>query len=133
MLGPRRRLSGVVGAAALVAVAGCGGGGGDDAPVELVEGVVVDVRVVDNSYEPETLEVAAGTEVLFDNRGRNEHDVIPVDPERDEITITLEELPPGESVTRRLTQPGTYEYYCSIHGTETAGMIGSITVTEGGP
>lgn len=101
--------------------------------MELVEGVEVVVLTLDNSYSPDRLEVAAGTEVRFDNRGRNDHDVIPVDPDQDALTVTLDELPPGEAVTRRLTVPGTYDFYCSIHGTETAGMIGSITVTEGGP
>lgn len=117
--------------AAIASATACGGD--DDAPVELVEGVVAEVRVVDNTYEPDDLEVAAGTEVRFVNRGRNEHDVIPVDADQEELTVTLQELPPGESVSRRLTVPGTFDFYCSIHGTETAGMIGSITVTEGGP
>jgi plastocyanin len=119
--------------AALLAGAAAGCGGSEERPVALVEGVVVDVRVLDNSYAPDDLEVAAGTEVRFDNRGRNDHDVIPVDPDQDAVTITLDELPPGAVVTRRLTEPGTYAYYCSIHGTATAGMIGTITVTEGGP
>jgi plastocyanin len=27
------------------------------------------------------------------------------------------------------TEPGIYAYYCSIHGTDVVGMVGSITVT----
>jgi plastocyanin len=122
---PARLLAG-----AALGIAGLAGCGDDDPAVELVEGVTAEVVVVDNDYEPEAIEVAAGTEVRFSNRGRNEHDVIPVDG-NDELTITLQELVPGTTVVRRLTVPGTYPYYCSIHGTETAGMIGSITVTGG--
>ena len=29
------------------------------------------------------------------------------------------------------TEPGVYDYYCSIHGTTTAGMVGSVTVADG--
>jgi plastocyanin len=117
----------VVTALAASVGAGCNSGGTE---LELVEGVTVEVDVVDNAYEPQALEVAAGTEVRFTNRGRNEHDVVPVEG-GDELAISLDELAPGTTVTRRLTTPGTYDYYCSIHGTETAGMIGTITVTGG--
>lgn len=100
----------------------------DDPEVTLVEGVSVEITVIDNSYDPEAIEVQAGTEVVFSNRGRNDHDVLPVDDAQDALTIVLADLPPGATVTRRLTEPGTYDYYCSIHGTATAGMIGTITV-----
>jgi plastocyanin len=115
------------------AAASFGACNSDGAEVVLVEGVTVDVDVLDNTYEPEALEVAAGTEVRFTNRGRNEHDVVPVDggDDADGLAVSLDELEPGASVTRRLTAPGTYDYYCSIHGTETAGMIGTVTVTGG--
>ena len=28
------------------------------------------------------------------------------------------------------SEPGVYHYYCSIHGTTTAGMVGSVTVAD---
>jgi plastocyanin len=105
----------------------------DDAEVTLVEGVSIEIIALDNSYTPEVVEVQAGTEVVFRNRGRNDHDVIPVDEAQDALTVVLADLPPGASETRRLVEPGTYDYYCSIHGTTAAGMIGTVIVTEGGP
>lgn len=117
-------------AATTLLVAGLGltacGGGGDD--VELVEGVRENVDAVDNSFQPEELTVQAGTEIVFTNRGRNDHNVIPADPDED-WTIDVADFKPGtEAEPIAFDEPGTYDYYCSIHGTATAGMIGSITV-----
>ena len=126
-------------AAALMAVsaAGCGGGddgeGADDAktPVSLVEGVTVEVRVLDNRYVPAEVTVEPGTEVVFTNDGRNDHNVIPAEePPSGEfdLTIPTEDLLVGMEARIRYTEPGTFVYYCSIHGTAKAGMVGKIVV-----
>lgn len=104
---------------------GCGDGASD---VELVRGVTVDVDARDNTFEPETTEVAAGTNVRFANVGRNEHNVIPVSDDQAELLVETDALRPGDEAVVRLTEPGTYRYYCSIHGTAEKGMIGSIEV-----
>ena len=83
----------------------------------------------DNTFEPEALTVAAGTTITFDNVGRNEHNVVPAEGTSDAIAVDVDDLAPGTAAERRLTEPGEYRYYCSIHGTETAGMVGTITVT----
>lgn len=83
----------------------------------------------DNTFEPAELSVPAGTTVVFDNVGRNEHNVIPAEGTPEAITVDVDDLAPGAAAERRLTEPGEYRYYCSIHGTETAGMVGTITVT----
>ena len=118
------RTRAVVGAVVLmVGLVGCG----DDEP-ELVEGVQEPVDALDNSFSPEETTVDAGTEIVFANKGRNEHNVVPADEDAD-FEIPVDELPPGgEPVTRRFTEPGTYDFYCSIHGTATTGMVGTITV-----
>ncbi|MBL8778991.1 MAG: cupredoxin domain-containing protein [Acidimicrobiales bacterium] len=123
-----RRLLGL--AATTLLVAGLGltacGSGGDD--VELVEGVTENVDALDNSFAPEEITVQAGTEIVFTNRGRNDHNVIPADPDED-WTIEVDDFKPGtEAAPIAFDEPGTYDYFCSIHGTATAGMIGSITV-----
>ena len=101
-------------------------GSGDD--VELVEGVTENVDAVDNSFQPEELTVQAGTEIVFTNRGRNDHNVIPADPDEDWEIPVDDFKPRSEGTPVRFTEPGTYDYFCSIHGTATAGMTGSITV-----
>jgi plastocyanin len=100
-------------------------GSGDDVP--LVEGVVAQVDVVDNSFRPESIEVAAGTEIEWTNLGRSTHDVLPV--EGDDWGVPSDAFEPEAVYRHRFTEPGTYAYYCSLHGTTTKGMVGSIVVT----
>lgn len=113
-------------------VAACGGdddgGGASDTTVALVEGSET-VEARDNLFEPDDLSVPAGTTIVFENTGRNEHNVVPAEGTADTISVDVEDLEPGATAERRLTEPGEYRYYCSIHGTETAGMVGTITVT----
>ena len=94
----------------------------------LVEGVTEKVDGLDNSFLPEELTVQAGTEIVFTNRGRNDHNVIPAD-EGEDWAIEVDDFGPGvEAEPIAFEEPGRYDYFCSIHGTATAGMIGSITV-----
>lgn len=99
----------------------------DDESVTLVDGVVAQVDVVDNSFRPESIEVAAGTEIEWTNLGRSTHDVLPV--EGDAWGAPSEAFEPDAVYRHRFTEPGTYAYYCSLHGTTTKGMVGSIVVT----
>ena len=124
----------IIGAVALAALAvpACGedagspaGGSSDGAVAANGESVVV--QAVDNSFVPETETVAAGTEVVWENRGRNEHNIIP-ESEDAEWRFEAEAFVPGAEVSHVFTEPGTYRYYCSIHGTIDAGMPGVIVV-----
>lgn len=91
----------------------------------------MEVVAIDNNFLPQTLTVAAGTEVKFVNNGRNDHDVVPEgDLEVRTWGVLVEDFLPGDSYSYVFTTPGTYVYYCTIHGTSTAGMFGSIEVTE---
>ena len=101
--------------------------GDDDEPVDLVEGVTVEVEAVDNSFRPENIEVPAGTEVVWTNKGRNEHNVLHVDG--DDWGVEVEDFQPGASYSHTFDEAGVYRYYCSIHGTTDAGMIGTIVVS----
>jgi plastocyanin len=112
------------------ALAGCGAtGAGADAGTKapLVEGVTEEVGVLDNTFRPAEVTVAAGTEVVWDNGGRNDHNVLPV--EGDDWGVEADDFAPGDIYRHRFTEPGTYAYYCSLHGTTTSGMVGTIVVT----
>ena len=100
---------------------------GDAPEGELLEGDAVEILANDNSFDPETARVAAGTEVTFVNNGRNDHNVIPEDEDA-EWRIEAEDFEPGEEATFTFDEPGTYRYYCSIHGTVDAGMPGVLVV-----
>ncbi len=108
--------------ALVLSVAACGG---DDAP-ELVD-ATSEVTALDNSFRPAELTVAAGTTVEWENGGRNDHNVLPADT--DEWGVEADAFAPGDRFSHRFTEPGTYAYYCSLHGTPTKGMVGTIVVT----
>lgn len=87
------------------------------------------VKAIDNDFEPKHLVVKAGTEVTFDNVGRNVHDVVPNDPKAFDFGVASEKFGPGATKAFTFSKPGTYFYYCSLHATATAGsMRGLITV-----
>ncbi|MEZ5170864.1 MAG: plastocyanin/azurin family copper-binding protein [Acidimicrobiia bacterium] len=134
-------------AAAALALGACGGGddssddggGGDNGPVNT-EGAVdetgsteVAVAARDNVFEPETVTVDAGTTVTWTNDGRNDHNILDASDAYSDATATPFEVEavaftPGDEYSATLDEPGTYAYYCSLHGTPTGGMIGTIVV-----
>ena len=127
-----RRLVAIV-AIATVVLVGCGDdSGGEDstAPpedIEFLEGDDVEILSIDNVFEPENAGVAAGTTVRWVNNGRNDHNIIPEDEDA-EWRVEAEDFVPGDEFEFQFDDPGTYRYYCSIHGTIDVGMIGTITV-----
>jgi plastocyanin len=137
--------TGLLGAGLLVVslgVVACGDdGGGDDAGEQLEDGledvVAIDgdtaaVKVLDNTFNDENIEVAPGTKVVWTNDGRQDHDIIPVDGGGDggDWGVEPEDFAAGDVYEHTFEQPGTYRYYCSLHGTEDAGMIGAVVVHE---
>lgn len=120
---------------AIVALAvGCGGddtteGADGEAPpdAELLEGDAVEILAVDNVFDPEAARVAVGTEVTFRNSGRNDHNVVAEDEDA-EWAVDVADFGPGDEASFTFDEPGVYRYYCSIHGTLTAGMPGVLVV-----
>lgn len=115
-------------------------GGGDPKPAggvdlsdkdfeDLTAESDVEVQGRDNRFVAPYIEVKAGTPITFDNKGRNQHNVLPVEKGAFK-PIDTAEFEPGESATLTLEKPGDYPYYCSLHGTKTKGMVGAIRVLE---
>jgi plastocyanin len=106
-------------------------------------GESITIQVLDNSYRPSEYEIKAGTEVVFENRGRNDHNILPESVNDDAgLTALLAtdmspaawgivspEFVPGDSYTHLFNVPGVYKFYCSIHGAPGAGMYGTLTVS----
>jgi plastocyanin len=90
-------------------------------------GEVIRVRSLDNTFRDVEIEIVAGTEVLWTNNGRNDHDVTPVEAGAD-WGVEIEQFPPGSEYAHLFSTPGVYDYYCTIHGTPEAGMIGTVVV-----
>jgi plastocyanin len=108
-------------------VVGCTDSSADS--IELVDGVEVPVDAIDNSFRPEQITVAPGTEVVWTNRGRSDHDILPV--EGDAFGVEAAQFGPDATYRYRFTEPGEYAYYCSLHGTKTRGMVGKVVVGDG--
>lgn len=96
--------------------------------VVVIDTDPAEVTALDNSFRPENIEVAVGTEVVWTNKGRNEHNVLRVDG--DDWGVEVDHFQPGAVYSHTFGEPGVYRYYCSIHGTTDAGMIGTVVVTN---
>jgi uncharacterized cupredoxin-like copper-binding protein len=107
---------------------GTGGSSGASAQT-VADGRTVEVEAGDLWFAPETIEVVAEqpVNVTLDNTGRMFHDLTV--PAAD-LVISAEA---GDQVSGGLTmtEPGTYEFLCSVPGHAQAGMRGTIVVTEG--
>ena len=137
---PLRRRTGVVRTAALVAVVGglavAGGCGSSSASVQSapasvdtlapVQSGVVKVAAIDNYFKDADVTVTAGSKVVWTNLGRNDHNV--KSTEGTDIAVETSAFHPGASATVTFSTPGTYHYYCSIHGTADKGMVGTVQV-----
>ncbi len=95
---------------------------------------VVTVGVHDDFFEPETVRIVAGTRVVWDARG----------PFRVGHTVTSAEgvfdsgldpfLVAGDSFAFTFEEPGTYVYYCQLHGSAVGtGMSGVVVVEQARP
>ena len=119
--------------AAVVSVAllssSCGGSSSaspSDKTLAPVQSGEVSISAGDNFFAPDVVTVTEGTQVTFTNQGRNQHNVLSVG--ETPFSVETASFEPGQSYTWTATTPGTYQYYCSIHGNATAGMTGTIQV-----
>lgn len=86
------------------------------------QGTTEEVEATDElTFEPDTIEIEAGTTVRWTNSGTVDHTAT----SRDDLFN--EEIPAGSEASFTFDEPGTYEYYCIPH--ENVGMTGTVTVT----
>ena len=139
------RVSSVIVATILLVSCGADSQDSEVTTIETVpaNGEVINIQSLDNSFRPVDFEITAGTEVMFDNRGRNDHNILP-DTVKDDAGLTAllasdtsptawgvasPDFVPGDTYSHLFNVPGTYNYYCSIHGAPGAGMYGTLTVS----
>jgi len=126
-------LSGAEGADGGAGTTAAPAGGSDlTLPDEVVpvEGDPAEVVALDNSFNAEGISVPAGTTVRWVNNGRQDHDVIPAGQTdaSGEWGADPGDFAPGGTYEHTFAEPGTYNYYCTLHGTESAGMVGVVVV-----
>jgi plastocyanin len=101
-------------------------------PVRVApNGQSTEIQSLDNTFRPAELTITAGTEIVFTNVGRNDHEIIPApaSPFQD-WGISKATFGPKVKYKHVFDLPGTYAYVCKIHGVNGKGMVGTITVTE---
>jgi plastocyanin len=127
-----------LGAAAMTACAPDPYSGHDGLPPSTVavatpDHPVVHVQARDNALQEQDITVAAGTEVVWTNVGRNPHDIVPTEFEENPAAapwgVLEANFGPGATYAHVFDEPGVYAYMCTIHGIHGKGMAGTITVT----
>lgn len=107
-------------------LAACGGGDGD----------VIEIRMLDNSFAPASVQIEAGDTVRFVNDGRVPHNAGAEDGSwSTEASSGSPVLQPGEQIEVTLDQSGTFPFFCSLHATQTEdgsreGMVGTLVVDD---
>jgi plastocyanin len=86
----------------------------------------ITIEARDDLFTPQYTKIRAGTTVIFKNAGRNQHNVISTDQAFHDIGTDA--FAPGVKVRVVFDKLGTHDYYCSLHGSATAGMRGSLLV-----
>ena len=130
----RRHCLPVAGVAAgvltLVAVgAGCESSKSNSATTTTLSPVksgTVKISARDNVFIPDKVTVEAGSTIVWTNDGRNDHNIVAVG--ETPFHVDTANFGPKASYEYVAAVPGTYDYYCSIHGTSTKGMPGTVQV-----
>lgn len=133
----RRTLSAVVVALGFL-VGACGSSSadpfahhaGDIASDDATPYTNVDVAGGDNWYKPSTVEITVGTVVTWTNVGNVIHNIVPVSG--NEFGVSQKVFVPGAKYRHRFDTPGSFSYYCQLHGTATAGMVSKVVVKAKG-
>src|SRR4051812_11594557 len=114
--------------AAVVMASGCGSDSGTrrasaqgtSGTLAPVQSGAVKISAIDNFFKADAVTVTAGSTVTWTNAGRNDHNVRPSDG--GSFGVETADFGPGTSYTATFATPGTYHYFCSIHGTDARGM-----------
>jgi plastocyanin len=117
----------VVGIVVAPLLAGCGGSGSGASTASLVpRSGTVEVQALDNRFEAKAIAITSGSTVTWTNDGTNTHDIVAA--EGTPFGVKPIDFKPGATYSATFTTPGTYAYYCSLHGSATRGMTATITV-----
>lgn len=97
----------------------------------------VTVSATDNDFKPQNIRIDPGVTVIWKNDGRSQHNIVASDANQDfhgdkPFGVEQADFGPGKEYQFRFDKPGTYAYYCSLHGAPHEGMIGSVIVGSGG-
>lgn len=81
-----------------------------------------------SAFNPSTRTVASGTSVTFTNKDNLTHNITSSSVPVGAAAFASGSVNLNGTFNLPLTVAGTYQYFCSIHGTATTGMHGTIVV-----
>lgn len=126
-----RAIVALVAVMAMMVLVACGGGGGNgdsgNGGGGAADGAITVQAGPGFVFDPNSITVSAGEEVTItiNNADTIDHDFV-----IDEFNVDSGVLSGGESTTVSFTpsEPGTYEFYCSVPGHRESGMVGTLIV-----
>ena len=77
------------------------------------------MQALDNRFEAKEITITAGSTVTWTNDGVNVHDVVPA--EGTDFGVKPIDFEPDATYSTTFATPGSYAYYCSLHGSATKG------------
>lgn len=93
-------------------------------PLAPASAATVNVSIVNFSYNPNPVTITAGDTIVWTQNGSAPHTVTADDNSFNSGTLTT-----GQTFSRTFDTPGTFRYYCTIHGGPNGtGMSSSIVV-----
>lgn len=113
---------------------GCGGDddGGESTEVKDLRGqAAVEVVMTDNIFTPENIRIDPGTTVTWVNEGDAGHQMDAFNLDGFGIGFDSDVIRGDDTYEFTFENPGTYRYYCALHGSNVEGMIGAIVVGDG--
>ncbi len=87
-----------------------------------------EIDMVNNAFQPQQITVTAGTTVTWKNQDSVAHTVTSGPRDAPSGLFDSGQIAAGGTFSFTFTDPGTYEYYCTVH----PGMDGTVTVTSAG-
>ncbi|MGI8686135.1 MAG: LamG-like jellyroll fold domain-containing protein, partial [Acidimicrobiales bacterium] len=94
------------------------------AVTDAVDSAAAGVQVADNAFQAVSSTITAGSTVTWTKTGNNQHTVT-----ADDGSFDSGSMAPGATFSRTFATPGSYRFYCVIHGAAGGtGMSGVIVV-----
>ena len=85
------------------------------------------VQVINNQFVPATITVPVNTTVTWTwGQNASQHNITPDNPSNVPSEPAISNAP--HTYTHTFTTPGTYDYYCVVHGGPQTGMHGTVIV-----
>jgi plastocyanin len=85
------------------------------------------VSIGDNFYSPATVSIAVGDTVSWANTGQAQHSATANNGSFDTGVFG-----PGSSRSQKFTSPGTFRYFCTVHGPVQSGTVRVLAASGGG-